>query len=449
MKKTPRIIIAGTSSGSGKTTTVCGLLGILKNRGLQTISYKCGPDYIDPMFHSKVIGIESYNLDLFFKEKNEINTLLHRNCADISVIEGVMGFYDGVTICSEIGSTHDLSKVTDTPVILVINCKGMANSVLAILKGFYTFKQNNIKGVILNNVKKNTYTELKKGIEQEFLNKITVLGYIAKLPQELILESRHLGLKTANEIDDIKEKLNKISNILSETLDIDAIIKISNEVCETEFNDEKIEQKYENVNIAVAYDNAFCFYYKETFEILEKLGAKITFFSPLNDEKLPDDIDGLYLGGGYPELYAQKLSENNSMKNSIFKALSKEIPCIAECGGFMYLNEKIDDFPMVGFINGNCENKNKLVRFGYVSLTAKNDNLLCKKGESFKGHEFHYYDSSNNGDSILAEKISGISWEAAHTNEHLYAGFPHIAFNRKIAENFIKKCIEGKENVKY
>ncbi len=445
MKKLPRVIIAGTSSGSGKTTTVCGLLGILKNKGLNTVSYKCGPDYIDPMFHSKVIGVKAYNLDLFFHDKQTVNNLLSSNNADIAVIEGVMGFYDGMSVGSEKASTYDLSQTTNTPAILVINCKAMANSIVAMIKGFYTYRENNVKGVILNNITVSTYEQIKKCIEVEFDNKIKVLGYMSRLPEDLILESRHLGLKTANEIEDIKLKLSQVADILSNTLDIDGIIEIANsaddiDCCETE----KTNQY--DVNIAVAYDSAFCFYYKETFENFRNLGANIKFFSPLSDEKLPENIDGIYLGGGYPELYLEQLSGNVSMKNSIKKALENEIPCIAECGGFMYLTEKIEGRDMVGFIKAECSNTKKLVRFGYVTLTPNEDNLICDKGESVKGHEFHYYDTTNNGDSFTATKINKLSWTAVHSNENLYAGFPHVSFSKKTAEKFINRCNQRKED---
>ncbi len=444
----PRIVIAGTSSGSGKTTTVCGLLGIFRNKGLNPLSYKCGPDYIDPMFHTKVIGVKSRNLDLFFNDNDSINRILADNeKGKIAVIEGVMGFYDGVTIDSEKGSTFDLSNKTKSPVILVVNCKGMANSILATIKGFTSFRENKIKGVILNNITETTYLSVKKSIENEFSNKILVLGFIPKLPLDLILESRHLGLKTANEIEDLKLKLDKLSEVLTQTLEVEKIIEIANSAEKIDFTEEKIEKICDDVNIAVAYDNAFCFYYSETFEMLKKLGAKITFFSPLEDEKLPENIDGIYLGGGYPELYAKKLSENISMKIAIKNSLVSKIPCVAECGGFMYLTEKIEDEKMVGFIKTECTNMNKLVRFGYVNLTAKDDNLLCKKGEILKGHEFHYYDTTSNGNGFVAEKISKLSWETSHSDEYLYAGFPHLSFDKKIGENFIKKCIERKKSL--
>ncbi len=448
MRKMPRIIIAGVSSGSGKTTTVCGLLGILKKLNKNPASFKCGPDYIDPMFHSKILGVDSNNLDLFFHDKKSINSQIAYCGASIAVIEGVMGFYDGVRIDSEKGSTHDLSLITNTPVILVINCKGMASSILATIKGFYTYRENNVKGVILNNITKHTYIEIKKLIEQEFSNKISVLGYIAKLPSNLTLESRHLGLKTADEISDIKEKLMSLSDVLSETLDIEGIIKLAQSADDINCEEVKISKICGDVNIAVAYDNAFCFYYKHTINLLQSLGANIKYFSPLKDKTLPENIDGVYFGGGYPELYKTELAQNISMKSSVENALVNRLPCIAECGGFMYLTEKIEGENMVGFIKGECLNKNKLVRFGYVSLTAQKDNMLCKKGKEMKCHEFHYYDSTNNGESFIAQKLNGTTWDAVHTNDRLYAGFPHIAFNQDIASAFIEKCMEYKSERK-
>ncbi len=448
MQKTalPRVVIAGTNSGCGKTTVTCAILGALQKKGYTPASFKCGPDYIDPMFHQKVIGVKSSNLDSFFYDDSTINTVLCAdNSADISVIEGVMGFYDGVAVDSDLHSTYHLAKLTSTPTILVVNCKGAANSITAMVKGFAVHKgDNNIRAVILSNITEHTYKVLKVAIEREFAGGIQVLGYLPRLPDELKFESRHLGLITANEIQDIREKLDKLADIAVETLDISAILTLAGTAPPLAHRGSFAQKMFTGVNIAVAHDNAFCFYYKETFALFEQLGATIKYFSPLTDTHLPTDTHGIYLGGGYPELYKEALSANTTMLADIKAHLANNTPCVAECGGYMYLTKAIEGVPMVGYIDTDCYNNNKLTRFGYVHLTANRDNLLCSSGNGFMGHEFHYYNSGDNGDSYLAEKVSKLSWQAVHTSECLYAGFPHISFlsNTDTAINFIKKCVE-------
>ncbi|MFI3226075.1 MAG: cobyrinate a,c-diamide synthase [Clostridia bacterium] len=443
-KQISRVLIAGTNSGCGKTTVTCAILSALVARKMNVSSFKCGPDYIDPMFHGKIIGVPSSNLDAFFFDNNTLKYLLAQNSKDISVIEGVMGFYDGMSINSTKSSSYDIAKITNTPVILTVNCRGLAYSILPMIEGFAKHKKDyNFAGVILNNITKSTYQSVKPLIENAG---IKVLGYLPKLPENLVIESRHLGLVTANEIQNIKEKLVELGEFAEQTIDIDKIIECANSAKNISYSPISYAKTDDNLTIAVAYDNAFCFYYKDNLKLFEKLGVKIAYFSPINDKKLPD-CDGLYLGGGYPELYLQKLSDNQTMLKSIYEFLQKGMPCIAECGGFMYLNNEIDGHKMVGFLDGLCENTKKLSRFGYATFNANCDNLLCKIRENFKGHEFHYYDCTQNGSDFLATKENGKQWNAAIANENLYAGFPHINFysNIKIAENFIKKCQEKKD----
>lgn len=443
---TPRVIIAGTSSNCGKTTITVGILQALVNRRLKVASFKCGPDYIDPMFHGEIIGTSSSNLDSFFMKDDIINYLVYKNSSgnDISVMEGVMGYYDGAGLNTVKSSTYDIAKITSTPVILIINCKGMATSVLALLKGFAEFKQDsNIKGVILNNITKTTYEALKLGIEEQHRGDIKVLGYIPKLSDDLIFSSRHLGLVTSSEILDIKDKLNKLSEVVEESVNLDLLIEIAVKSKKLVYKVPYIERFNENINIAVAKDKAFCFYYKDNLKLLEEMGANLVYFSPLADSKLPQNIDGIYLGGGYPELYLEQLSNNKSMLKSINTALNEKVPCIAECGGFMYLCDSIESHNMVAYIKGSCTNKGKLQRFGYVNLVANERNMLCEKGESIKAHEFHYYDAEDCGDSFKAIKSSGKEWNCVNADDSLYAGFPHMHFysNLSFAENFYRKCI--------
>ena len=426
------IMIAGTSSGCGKTTLTCAVLQLLKNKNIKTASFKCGPDYIDPMFHSEIIGVKSSNLDMYFCDDNTIRYLFDKNASDLSIIEGVMGFYDGRALNTTEASSYELAKLLDVPVVLTVDCKGMANSALAVIKGFLElYPDNTIAGVVLNNISAMTYGAVKTAIEERF--DIKVFGYMPKLPEEVIFGSRHLGLITAAEIADIKEKLNKLAELTSKTIDIEAIINTADSGDEPFIP--PVIPHYEQVRIAVAYDKAFCFYYRDNLELLQEMGAELVYFSPLEDERLPDNIHGLYLGGGYPELYLQALSDNNTMLESV---RNMTVPCIAECGGFMYLCKDIEGYPMVGYLGGSCHNTGKLTRFGYVELTPKNG------GEVVRGHEFHYYDSTDNGDTYVAVKANGKTWDCVHSDNTIFAGFPHTHFysNIKFAENFYKKCVE-------
>ena len=451
MKKSeiPRIVIAGTNSGCGKTTITCAILQALVNQGLKIASFKCGPDYIDPMFHSNVIGTNSSNLDLFFCTSKQLKQLFikHAENAQFSVIEGVMGFYDGIALASTKSSTYDVACSINSPVVLVINCQGMSYSVLAVIKGFLEFKKKNkIAGVILNQCSKTTYEALKVAIEDEFSHQVKALGYFPKMKEENRFSSRYLGLVTADEIPQLREKMQLLASTAQECIDIKGLLSLGD-------NAESLEEKKalerglslkSKVRIAIAKDHAFCFYYQDNLQLLEELGAELVYFSPLKDRLLPENIQGLWLGGGYPELYAKQLSQNQSMKQDIKERLTMGLPCIAECGGFMYLNQAIDGYQMVGYLKGNCENKNKLVRFGYVTLTAINDHMLLKTGETIKGHEFHYYDCTHNGEAFLATKSNGVTYEQGVNQPYLYAGFAHLHFysNPKVANRFIRACME-------
>ena len=445
----PRLMFVGTGSGCGKTTVTVSVLKALKNKNMNVASFKCGPDYIDPMFHSKVLNVPSRNLDLHLCSENTVKHLFCENSQgfDISIIEGVMGMYDGRGTTSECSSNH-LSVVTSTPTILVLNPKGTSISCLATISGYLNFRENNLQGVILNQVSKHMFSFYKKMIEDEF--DIKVFGYIKK-QDDAVFESRHLGLITADEVDDIQSKIDILALNCAETVDLDALVSLSKTALPLECEPIKIKKITADtkIKVAVAKDNAFCFYYQDNLDLLEKLGAEIVFFSPLTDKTLPANINGIILGGGYPEVYAKELSENTSMLLSISNALNKKVPTIAECGGYMYLCSSISDkngdvFPMTSVINSNVHMTSKLSRFGYINMTALEDNLLCKKGDVFGAHEFHYSDSTDNGNSFTAEKYNKTNWVSGHSSEFLYAGYPHLHFysNTKLAENFINKCKE-------
>ena len=447
----PRILLAGTNSGCGKTTITCAVLQALVNRGLQVGAFKCGPDYIDPMFHSRIIGAKSANLDCYFFDDNTMRFLLAKNAAqrDISVIEGVMGFYDGMSLTSTKGSTYAVSQITQTPVVLVVGAKGASLSVLATLQGFLDFcPDNQIRGVILNQCTASTYRVLAEAIQQRFAGRIQPLGFLPKLP-DCALESRHLGLVTAAEVENLREKLQILAGQAEQTIDLDGLMEIAKSAQNTFCEPVVFPRFSESVRIAVARDKGFCFYYEDSLDALTQMGAELVPFSPLTDSALPENIHGMYLGGGYPELYARQLSENSSMRSSIRAALVRGLPCIAECGGFMYLTQVIGEYPMVGFLPGKSFDNGKLTRFGYVRLQAKTDQMLCKAGEEIRGHEFHHWDCTQPGSDFTAYKdLSGKRWDCVVSTNRLYAGYPHFHFyaNPSFAVNFYQACLEEKNH---
>ena len=438
----PRIMISAQSSGSGKTTVTCGILQALANRGLKLASFKCGPDYIDPMFHSKVIGAKSRNLDPFFVDGDMIRYLFARNAegADISVIEGAMGFYDGSDFTKPANSSCDVSLRTRTPVILIINGQGSSLSAIAVLKGFLEFSDNLIKGVIFNRMSQKVFQSIAPVAESLGVKPI---GYIPNM-KEVVLESRHLGLVMPGEIDDIREKLNKVAEMFEETLDIDAIIELSKTAEDIEYKEPEIKS-FDKVKIGLADDDAFCFTYEDNIALLEECGAEIVPFSPMHDSKLPEGIQGIILSGGYPELHGEILESNKSMLADIREKIAGGLPCLAECGGFMYLHERMEDSEgkmrsLVGAVKGEVRNTGKLARFGYVTLTAEGDSILPPGG--VRGHEFHYWDSTNCGESWKAVKTSGKEYRCGHEEGALVAGYPHLYYysNPEVAYRFLLKC---------
>ncbi len=444
----PRVLIAGTGSGCGKTTVTCAVLKALTSRGLKTGSFKCGPDYIDTMFHTRITGRPCANLDPFFFTEDTLKYILAKNGADneISIIEGVMGYYDGLGMSGE-ASTYEVSKKTESPVVLVVGAKGAALSVLASIYGFLHFYEDNkICGVILNNCTAMTYKMLAAEIEKRFEGRVRPFGFLPAMP-ECSLESRHLGLVTAAEVEDLNDKLEKLAEKAEETIDLDGLIELGRDAAPLSFVPPDIPEFETKVRIAVARDKAFCFYYEDSLDVLRDMGAELVDFSPLADKKLPENIQGLYLGGGYPELYTRELSANTSMLESVRAAVEGGLPCIAECGGFMYLTQAIAEDPMAAVLPGSCFNTGKLTRFGYITLHSGKDNMLCAAGGAIRAHEFHHWDCTENGSDFTAEKPAGRKWDCVFAHESLYAGFPHFHFlaNTQFAENFYKAALRRME----
>lgn len=443
MKVLPRVLLCAPKSGSGKTLITCALLRALVKKGLSPCAFKCGPDFIDPMFHKTVLGIPSRNLDLIMAGEEGVKASLLAGSKDckIGVIEGVMGFYDGLGVEEGLGSSYDLCARTDTPAILIVDAKGMSTSVVAMIKGYLEYgKERVIKGIILNRVSTSLVSELSVLIRKEL-----GIPVIATLPviKEASLESRHLGLVLPSEIPELLSKVDRVSDELLKSLDMDALMQIAESAGNIgDEGDESYPQF--DVTVGVARDEAFCFYYEENLELLQKMGARIEFFSPIHDEKLPE-VSRLIIGGGYPELYAKELSENEGMLRSIREAAESGMPILAECGGFLYLQEELRDkegrkYDMVGALKGSSHMTDKLSHFGYVSVYANADNAYLKETDRVRGHEFHYYDTTDNGDAVTVTKLSsGKNWCGYQVKGNVFAGFAHLYYPscKKLIERFL------------
>ena len=439
----PRLLLAGTGSGCGKTTVTTAVLRALQRRGETLRAFKCGPDYIDPMFHTAVLGVPSRNLDLFFEDETGVRGQLARHIpADgIGIIEGVMGFYDGVSGTTDTASAAHLARATGTPAVLIVRPKGQSLSLAAELHGFRTFAENTLAGVILNGISAGMYPFYKQIAEKAGL---PVLGFLPPVP-EAEIPDRHLGLVTAAELSDLRGKIDRLADAAEQGIDLDGLCALARTAAPLPDACPPLSRvTAAPVRIAVAQDRVFCFYYEDNFDVLRELGAEIVPFSPIADEKLPEHIDGLYLGGGYPELYEKRLAENQTMRNSVKNAIESGLPTVAECGGFLYLLETLDGAAMAGVLPTTAHMTRKLQPFGYVSLTAQRDNLLCSAGENFPAHEFHYAQAGDNGADFRAVKPNGRAWDCGFASDTLYAGFPHLYFRAKpeIAAHFVRKCAE-------
>lgn len=457
----PRFMIAAPASGSGKTMLTCGILAALKARGISATSFKCGPDYIDPMFHRQVLRTNARNLDPFFTDRQMTRYLFARAArqGQVSVLEGVMGYYDGLGGTEVRASSYELAAMTETPVILVVNARGMSLSALALIQGFLGYrKDSRIAGVILNQMSPMLYPRMKKAIEEEL--SLPVFGFVPRA-EEMRLKSRHLGLVLPEEVEQLEERLKRLGALLEETVDLDGILELSDQAPEIpeEMPDDlhrllvspKAQkcEKYAPV-IAVARDEAFCFLYEDNLNLLRELGARLIFFSPLKDEKVPDEAEGLLLCGGYPELYAKELEENVSMRESVRKRVSEGLPFLAECGGFLYLHRELADMEgkphqMAGVIPARAYPTSKLSRFGYVNLTCKQASVLGFGTGALRGHEFHYFESESCGEDYEAVKpATGRAWSCIHATNHSLAGFPHLYYysNPAFILEFLQSCVE-------
>lgn len=461
----PGILFAAASSGCGKTTITCGALRAWQRKGLKIKAWKCGPDYIDPMFHKQVLGIPGGNLDSFFLSKKALKAQYQQKNAgfDLAVMEGVMGYYDGLGGISTQASTYEVAQAVDVPVILILDGKGASLSLAAMLRGFLQYqKDSHIVGVILNRTSPMIGARLKPVLEAEG---VKYLGCVP-VSKEIQFDSRHLGLVMPEEVPQIQKQLDEIADLLEESVDLDGILELARSYAEKVENNAdaglakcqtsqvamktraagSFTESRNPLRIAVARDEAFCFYYQENMEILESLGVELIPFSPIHDQELPAKVSGVILGGGYPENYAKALSENTSMLASIRQAWENKMPFLAECGGFLYLHRELEGsdgifYPLAGVIPDKAWKTNRLGRFGYITLTPDHPDV-CLTGE-IKGHEFHYWESGDCGTCWTAKKpLSDRSWSCIHSEQGQITGFPHLYYPSapEFAERWLETC---------
>ncbi len=457
-QRIPRIVIAATQSGSGKTTIVTGLLAALKEKGLKVQSYKVGPDYIDPGYHEIASGRPGHNLDTWLVTEEKLAEIFARTVddADIAIIEGVMGLYDGGK--NGISSTASVAKLLDAPVLLVINAKSMGESAAALALGFKQYDPTvNIAGVILNRLGSPTHRQM---IEEalERLD-IPVFGAVGR-NDKMNMPERHLGLLPVQENNSEAEVVAEIGRTVGASVDIEKIIGLAESAPEIELPARNTLPEKRRVRIAVARDDAFTFYYPESIYQLEISGAEIIPFSPLHDREMPE-ADGLILGGGFPEMFASELYGNESMRASIGEAAKSGMPIYAECGGFMYLMKEMVDFdgnhfPMTGIIPGSVTMNKKLQTVGYVAATMEKDTVLGRKGTVLHGHEFHFSSECAPENINPEEYPRAFTFQrmrkippylAGYAKDNILGSYLHLHFagSPEAARSFVDKCAEYRQ----
>lgn len=433
-----RLLFAAMHSGGGKTAVTCAFLAALLGRGLSPRAFKCGPDYIDSMFHRRVLGVPSRSLDLFLSDEGAARRLVASCQGDIAVLEGVMGFYDGVGGTDQ-ASTWHTARATRTPVVLVIRPKGASLTLAAQVKGLEGFREGSgIRGLFLDDCSPALYGRLAPALERE--TGLPVMGFLPPM-EEAAFPSRHLGLVTAEELAGWRERIGAMGRQMEQTGGVDGLLRLAAAAPGLGAVPPGRPMAGRRARIAVARDRAFCFLYEENLDRLRAAGAEIVFFSPLEDTALPP-AGGLYLPGGYPEAYARELSRNRAMRDSVARAVGGGLPTVAECGGFLYLQKSLEDtegrpWPMAGALPGEGKRTTRLQRFGYGRVTAPRGNLLMGAGETRPVHEFHYWDCTDNGQDLVMEKAaSGRRWRCGFATGRLFAGFPHLYFDDGMAGRF-------------
>lgn len=452
-------MITAASSGSGKTMITCGILELFKRKGLNPLACKCGPDYIDGLFHKQVLELEGMNLDSYFEAPEELRDKYSRlSKGHLPVVEGVMGYFDGLGGSTTRASSWEVAHILDLPAVLVVDARGASVSLAAVIKGFLEFERpmgSQIKAVIFNRMSPMLYPRIRELVERE--TGIRAAGFVPEL-DFLKVGSRHLGLVLPEEIAGLREQMNRLGKCLEETIDWEFLEELG---AEKEERDALEEENTEasctaafSFRLGIAMDEAFCFYYQDNLRLLERLGGELVYFSPIHDRSLPEQLDGLILGGGYPELYCEALSLNESMRESVKKAAEGGLPVLGECGGYLYLLEELEAedgriWPMTGVLKGKGYKKGKNSRFGYIGVEAEKDRLYLKPGEQIRGHEFHYWDCE-----VLEEEwvmrakkpVGNRSWPCIRIKNQVMAGFPHLFYPScpAFAVRFAKACVRYK-----
>ena len=452
-------MITAASSGSGKTMITCGLLELFKRKGLNPLACKCGPDYIDGLFHKQVLELEGMNLDSYFEAPEELRDKYSRLSKDhLPVVEGVMGYFDGLGGSTTRASSWEVAHILDLPAVLVVDARGASVSLAALIKGFLEFERpmgSQIKAVIFNRMSPMLYPRIRELVERE--TGIRAAGFVPEL-DFLKVGSRHLGLVLPEEIAGLREQMNRLGKCLEETIDWEFLEELG---AEKEERDALEEENTEasctaafSFRLGIAMDEAFCFYYQDNLRLLERLGGELVYFSPIHDRSLPEQLDGLILGGGYPELYCEALSLNESMREAVKKAAEGGLPVLGECGGYLYLLEELEAedgriWPMTGVLKGKGYKKGKNSRFGYIGVEAEKDSLYLNPGEQIRGHEFHYWDCE-----VLEEEwvmrakkpVGNRSWPCIRIKNQVMAGFPHLFYPScpAFAVRFAKACVRYK-----
>ena len=452
-------MITAASSGSGKTMITCGLLELFKRKGLNPLACKCGPDYIDGLFHKQVLELEGMNLDSYFEAPEELRDKYSRlSKGHLPVVEGVMGYFDGLGGSTTRASSWEVAHILDLPAVLVVDARGASVSLAAVIKGFLEFERpmgSQIKAVIFNRMSPMLYPRIRELVERE--TGIRAAGFVPEL-DFLKVGSRHLGLVLPEEIAGLREQMNRLGKCLEETIDWEFLEELG---AEKEERDALEEENTEasctaafSFRLGIAMDEAFCFYYQDNLRLLERLGGELVYFSPIHDRSLPEQLDGLILGGGYPELYCEALSLNESMREAVKKAAEGGLPVLGECGGYLYLLEELEAedgriWPMTGVLKGKGYKKGKNSRFGYIGVEAEKDSLYLNPGEQIRGHEFHYWDCE-----VLEEEwvmrakkpVGNRSWHCMRIKNQVMAGFPHLFYPScpAFAVRFAKACVRYK-----
>lgn len=463
----PGVLIAAPGSGSGKTMAACGLMALLGRKGWKPAGFKCGPDYIDGLFHRKVLGVESGNLDSFFETPGHLREKYSAvEKGHFVVVEGVMGLFDGLGGISSRSSSYEVARILNLPVILVVDAKGASLSLAAQIQGFMEYmppdawgergKKGNIAGVLFNRMTPMMYGRVKELVEEQL--HVPVAGYVPEL-DFLQVGSRHLGLVLPDEIRGLKEKMEQLADCMEKTVDLGLLAEIAggmDAAAPSTNAPTNASITPSAFTLGVALDEAFCFYYRDNLDAMEQAGATLRYFSPIHDSELPKEVDGLLFGGGYPENHASQLSANVSMRGSVSRAAEKGMPILGECGGYLYLLDKLqsaggEDYPMAGVFPGRAGRGKSSGRFGYITLFPGRELPYASPGMEIKGHEFHYWNCEvEEGDYCMTARkpVGGRAWLCMRSRENVMAGFPHLYYPScpELVKRFADRCVEfGKE----